>query len=77
MSVKFVWEGSVDDGEGLATYSTSESTYEVWLPSFKKAHQLDSFLRDVFAEGRRAGHREMMQATSNAMNNVARAPAFE
>lgn len=73
MSVKFVWKGSVEDAEGLAIYATNDSTYEVWLPTFKKAQQLDSVLRDVFAEGRRAGHREMMQATSSAMNEVARA----
>lgn len=70
MNVKFQWKGSVEDAEGLAIYTTSESTYEVWLPNFKKAQQLDSMLRDVFSEGRRMGHREMMHATSNAMNEV-------
>jgi hypothetical protein len=72
MSVKFVWKGSVEDAEGLAVYATADSTYEVWLPTFKKAQQLDLVLRDVFAEGRRMGHREMMQGASNAMNEVAR-----
>ena len=72
MSVKFVWKGSVEDAEGLAVYATADSTYEVWLPTFKKAQQLDSVLRDIFAEGRRTGHREMMQGVSNAMNEVAR-----
>lgn len=72
MSVKFVWKGSVEDAEGLAVYATADSTYEVWLPTFKKAQQLDSVLRDIFAEGRRTGHREMMQEVSNAMNEVAR-----
>ena len=72
MTVKFVWKGSVEDAEGLAIYATKDSTYEVWLPTFKKAQQLDSVLRDIFAEGRRMGHKEMMQATSSTMNEVAR-----
>lgn len=72
MSVKFVWKGSVENAEGMAVYATADSTYEVWLPTFKKAQQLDSVLRDVFAEGRRMGHREMMNGVSNTMNEVAR-----
>lgn len=72
MTVKFVWKGSVEDAEGLAIYATNYSTYEVWLPTFKKAQQLYSVLRDIFAEGRRMGHKEMMQATSSTMNEVAR-----
>lgn len=72
MSVKFVWKGSTKDAEGLAVYDTAYSTYEVWLPTFKKALQLEFILRDTFAEGRRTGHREMMQGVRNAMNEVAR-----
>jgi hypothetical protein len=72
MSVKFVWKGRAEDTEGLAVYATADSTYDVWLPTFKKAQQLDSVLRDVFADGRRIGHREMMRGVRNTMNDVAR-----
>lgn len=72
MSVKFVWKGSVEGAEGLAAYATADSTYEVWLPSLEKAQQLDSVLRNIFAEGRRMGHKDMMHGVSNAMNEVAR-----
>ena len=72
MSVKFMWKGLIEGGDGTAVYATAESTYEVWLPTFVKAQQLDKVLRDVFAEGRRSGHGEMMQKVSIAMNEVAR-----
>lgn len=72
MCVKLVWKGRTEDAEGLAVYATADSTYEVWLPTFKKAQQLDFVLRDVFNEGRRTGHKEMMQSVSGAMNETVR-----
>lgn len=72
MEVKFAWQGSTNEERGLATYATKDSTFELWLPSFKKAQQLESVLRDVFAEGRRRGQQEMLRAATAAMNDVAR-----
>ena len=70
--MKFSWKGNEDQQDGVATYSTAENTYEVWMPTFKKASELDAVLRNIYLEGRRHGHAEMMTATSNAMNSVAR-----
>ena len=70
--MKFSWKGKQDQQDGTATYSTAENTYELWMPTFKNASELDAVLRNVYLEGRRHGHREMMSATSNAMNSVAR-----
>ena len=72
MSVKFEWRGSTEDTEGLAIFTTDNSSYEVWLPTFKKANQLHTVLRDIFVEGQRKGHREVRQEVNQAMDKVAR-----
>lgn len=72
MTVKFEWNGATETESGKAIYATETSTFELWMPNFAKALQLDQVLRDVFAEGRRKGHAEMMRATSDAMNETAR-----
>lgn len=72
MDVQFSWSGFADKLEGKATYSTGESTFELWLPTFDKAKQLSGILQDVFEEGRRAGCREIMRDVGGAMNAVAR-----
>lgn len=72
MTVQFKWWGAAETESGLATYSVGTATYELWLPNFKKAVQIDQVLRDVYADGRRKGHAEIMRATSDAMNETAR-----
>ncbi len=76
MPVKFEWVGGGDAGNGQATYTIETpyemSSYVLNLPSFEEAHQIDQALRDAYAQGRRTGHTEMMRATSDAMNEVAR-----
>ena len=68
--IKFTWKGSKECAEGQAIYATAESRYEVWLPSFDDARKLDSFLRNIFSEGRRMGRTEMMRSVSNAMRTT-------
>jgi hypothetical protein len=72
MTVQFEWRGATETESGLAIYSIGTSTYELWLPNFKKAHQIEQAFRDVYADGRRKGLAEMMRATSDAMNEAAR-----
>jgi len=70
--INFQWRGSTDEEKGLAIYTSKESTYELWLPNFKKASQLNQVLNDVYKEGRIKGHIEMILTTTDAMNKVAR-----
>ena len=72
MSINFSWMGSVGDAAGKASYTINNSTYELWLPTFEKARQLEDVLRDIFEEGRRVGQLEMKQAATTAMNEVTR-----
>lgn len=72
MPVKFEWKGRTETESGMAVFTVESTTYDLWLPNFKKALQLDQVLRDVYAQGRRRGHAEMMRATSDAMNETAR-----
>lgn len=72
MPVQFEWKGATETESGRAIYAIETATYELWLPNFAKALQFDQVLRDVYAQGRRKGHAEMMRATSDAMNETAR-----
>ena len=66
--IRFEWHGNTETESGKAIYITDTSAYELWLPSLAKARQLESVLRDVFAEGRHKGRMEVMHAVNNVMN---------
>jgi hypothetical protein len=68
MTVKFEWVGSTETESGTARYSLGNTTYELWLPDFKKAHQLHQVLEDVYQRGRNAGYAEMSSAVQHAMS---------
>jgi len=70
--INFTWKGATETERGLAIFAVEKSTYELWLPCLAKALQLNQVLNDVYAQGRRKGHDEMMQATRDAMNETAR-----
>lgn len=70
MSVKFIWKGNPDTDDGIATYSTDTNTFDLWLPSVQHARQIEQALCIVYADGRRKGHREMMQAVTAAINET-------
>ena len=70
MSIKFVWKGNPYTDDGIATYSTDTNTFDLWLPSMQRARQIEQALCTVYADGRRKGHREMMQAVTAAINEI-------
>ena len=72
MSVKFIWKGNPDTDNGIATYSTDTNTFDLWLPSMQRARQIEQALCTAYADGRRKGHREMMQAVTAAINETTR-----
>jgi len=72
MTVKFQWLGAIETESGRAVYEIGSSTYDLWLPNFSRALQIDQVLRDVYEQGRRCGHAEMLRAASVAMSETAR-----
>ncbi len=70
MSVKFIWKGNPDTDNGIATYSTDTNIFDLWLPSLQHARQIEQALCIAYADGRRKGHREMMQAVTAALNET-------
>ena len=69
--VKFEWKGATETESGRAIYEIGTATYELWLPNFAKAFQLNQVLTDVYRQGRQQGHTEMVRATSAVMREVA------
>ena len=70
MRIRFEWRGNPDTDNGIATYSTDTNTFDLWLPSIQHARQIEQALCIAYADGRRKGHREMMQAVTAAINET-------
>ncbi|MDY0206230.1 MAG: hypothetical protein RBR82_06345 [Pseudomonas sp.] len=66
MNISFTWKGSEEDLEGLAVFKTEHTTYEILLPSFKRAVLIQSALEHVYGEGRRFGQQEVQAAIKAA-----------
>lgn len=72
MTIKFVWQGNPDTEatDGHASYNIYGISYDLHMPSFVKACELETVLTNVFAEGRRLGHTEMVYGITNAVNTI-------
>lgn len=69
-TIKFKWEGSVEDEAGLAIYETSSSSYTLRLPNFRSAQMVYTALCDVYQEGYENGVHNTKLAVQSALSKL-------
>ncbi len=71
-NIQFQWYGAEDAEGGTAVYTTESRTYEIWLPSFEAAWNIEKVLRDVFREGETKGRQEVVSLVREALEYATR-----
>jgi len=72
MGVKFYWASVQGEEAGTATYIYGNERFDVEMPDFASAWKLNVSMENMYADGVRQGHHDMMRAVSDAMNKAAR-----